>query len=98
LYVLGVGEDVRMLDKISDAEKAAELIRSFESERTMTGNTWMSRVFGRPRAAEPEQPPMDESVSFNELIERHMGKAADQRQMIKQLLQKENYTDRSMDK
>ncbi|CAH0119821.1 flagellar biosynthetic protein FliO [Paenibacillus sp. MSJ-34] len=105
IYVIGVGDDVRLVDKVSDPDEVAAIVAAFESElanRTEFGpliNGIRSKF--RKREAKTEQYDQEQemsSVSFHEVFQTKLNRMPNRKQKVEELLQDENNADRLMDK
>ena len=101
IYVVGVGDDVTLVDKISDQTEAAYMIDSFEENSR--GNdfqklsSFVNTVAARFRK---EQPPVEEEMDgtpFHEVFESKLKKIPNRRQQVQEILQEEESTDRLRD-
>ncbi|GIP33079.1 flagellar biosynthetic protein FliO [Paenibacillus sp. J2TS4] len=91
LYVLGVGDEIRLLEKIDDLEEI-EYIRSQSMvgiNNEMKGFPLIRKWFA-PKKAEEET-----SVSFQQMFQQRMDQLSDRHDRVEQWIHKENKTDRS---
>ena len=97
LYVVGVGEDVRLLDKIVDADEIAfikEGMSVHHSSRPFTD--WIRRLTGRETGkrdgtgTEPEQ-----AAAFQQMFRQKMKHVTGRKQMIEVILSEEQTKVRS---
>ncbi|WP_138493966.1 flagellar biosynthetic protein FliO [Paenibacillus pinistramenti] len=96
IYVVGVGEDVTMLDKITDPEEIAQLIRSFE-EASPDYSRLTSVVSSFTARFRKEEPPVEEEIdeaAFHEVFESKLRKLPNRKQQVKAILQEDQSTDR----
>lgn len=97
LYVLGVGENVQLLDKIEDAEEIAFILESMASGKKYSPSLsrlsgWLSRL-----ANKPESPAQEEvrNETFHEMFQQKMKNVSGRKKMIEQLLLEDKTEERS---
>lgn len=96
LYVVGVGEDITMLDKIEDPDAVAAIMDAIEQQN---GRTWSSptiadflgRLRNKQQSSRPSEDEWQSSVSFKELLNNGMKRQADQKQKVEELLKEQNH-------
>lgn len=99
IYVLGVGENVTILDAITDQETVASLLARQESLAEASGPAlpeWMRRWTRKnkgPAGQHTAQP--DSRASFQQTLEQRLRELADRRQRAEQLLEENSSGDRS---
>lgn len=100
IYILGIGDDVRILDKINKAEETDEFIRAFESEQAARNAPWADWIQERfyNRRNQEKQQAEELAVTFRDMMEQKMSRLSDRNQLVKEILNENNKTDRSMDK
>ncbi|GGA39631.1 flagellar biosynthetic protein FliO [Paenibacillus physcomitrellae] len=99
IYVVGVGEDVTVLDKILDPAEAALLVQSFEEASPDFAN-WTSAVSSFAARFRKEEPPVEEEIdeaAFHEVFESKLRKLPNRKQQVKDILQEDQSTDRLRD-
>ncbi|AHV97857.1 flagellar biosynthetic protein FliO [Paenibacillus sabinae] len=98
LYLIGVGDNVSILDKITDPEEVAMIISAFEEQSVSGGNflvPLISKVKGRLRGEVPSQEmELNETSSFYELLQSKLRSAPDRNKQIEELLGGEDQKDR----
>lgn len=99
VYVIGVGEDISLIDKVSDQAEVEILRSAFEDETTDLGSisSMLSNVVNRLRrekssAVEDEEL---EGKSFQEVFESRLEQRPSRKQQMEELLKDEQSTDRS---
>ncbi|WP_219836670.1 flagellar biosynthetic protein FliO [Paenibacillus sp. R14(2021)] len=102
VYVVGVGEDITLLDKIDDPETAAAVLDAIEQQNSRTWNSptladFVSRFRKKNDGAEPNNQPWQSSASFKELLSDGMKRQSDQKQKVEDLLKEQNHNDRLLD-
>lgn len=97
VYLVGVGEDISLVDKISDPEQVALLHQSFAEEGAEFPS--LASVIGnfvsRFRKSSPEEEELDEA-KFHEVFQSQLRKMPTRKQQVEELLQdkEEQSTDR----
>lgn len=102
VYVVGVGEDITLLDKIDDPQLAESILAAIEQQngRSFSSPTitdFLSRFRKSEKAAEPTSEPWQEAVSFKELLNNGMMRQSDQKQKVEELLSEQKQNDRLLD-
>jgi len=86
VYVLGVGEDVRLIDKITDPEAAKAVIEQFQVQDSgampSVINNWLTRLRNRGE----KQHDHLAGPSFQDLLRERLGHVEGQQQKIDELL------------
>lgn len=100
IYLIGVGENISLIDKISDAEEVEMLIGALERESAgpnIALPAWAEKLTSRFRGG--SNPPSEteelDSSSFQQLFETRLREASDRRRKVDDLLEKEESVDRS---
>ncbi|MNJ40081.1 flagellar biosynthetic protein FliO [Paenibacillus bouchesdurhonensis] len=97
VYLVGVGEDISLVDKISDPEQLALLHQAFAEEAAEFPG--LASVIGnfvsRFRKPSPEEEELDETT-FHEVFQSQLRKMPTRKQQVEELLQdkEEQSTDR----
>ncbi|CAM3891336.1 flagellar biosynthetic protein FliO [Cohnella lubricantis] len=91
IYVLGVGEDVTLLDSITDADTVAALLAEHDSANAETQKplpAWLRRFAARGRTEEAQQQGGGSArqSSFEQTLEKRLRELSDRRQKVEQLL------------
>lgn len=92
LYVLGVGGEVRLLDKIEDPEEI-EFIRNQSMSGhhyEMKGMPWIKKWF-----KQREKEEMEEQISFQQVFQQKMTHLTDRSKKVEQWIQDEQQAKRS---
>jgi flagellar protein FliO/FliZ len=98
LYIVGVGDEVTLLDKIEDPDTAASIIAMMEEQ---TSKSWSpatvsdlwNKFRNRGKATESEQEPWN-SNAFQEMLDENLQRQADHKKQVKTLLNESNQRDR----
>ncbi|MBB6732862.1 flagellar biosynthetic protein FliO [Cohnella zeiphila] len=102
IYVLGVGENVTLLEAITDPEQVAALLAEHDSANAVPDNSvgaWLQRLKqrGQPSASndggsgESEGP----SMSFEQTLENRLRQMSERREKVGQLLDRSRSEDRT---
>ncbi len=101
VYIIGVGDDVRLIEKVKDPLEVTELMEALEGGYTAKGNQpfpslldWIKKISGRYI---PEQEPEaeNESRSFQEIFQDKFKHASNRSRRVQQMLQEDTMKDRS---
>jgi flagellar protein FliO/FliZ len=99
IYVLGVGENITILDAITDSETVASLLAQQESLEETSGPAlpeWMRNWIRRgKRPGGQHTVQTDTRSSFQQTLEQRLQELADRRQRAEQLLGENSSKDRS---
>lgn len=96
LYIVGVGENVQLIDKIDDADKASQLAVMLTASPAVPSGLgeWLNKLRKRPADGEEiELPP-----SFQQVFHSKLQQVASRKQRVEELLNDEQLTDRLNDK
>lgn len=101
VYLIGVGDDITLVDKISDPEEAMLVIQSFQSEAAEPNQfltPFISKLSNRfrPKSAIQEEE-IGDTDAFQEVFESKLRQIPNRRQKMEELLKEEDSTDRSRD-
>lgn len=99
IYVVGVGDDVTLLDKLSDPVQVENMIKSFEEAPADFAklSSLLSTVTTRFRK---ESPPAEEELdgtAFHEVFEAKLRKLPNRKEQVKEILQEKETADRLRD-
>ncbi|WP_308639256.1 flagellar biosynthetic protein FliO [Paenibacillus silvisoli] len=102
VYVVGVGDDITLLDKIEDPDTAAAVLEAIDQQNNRTWSSpTLTEFIGRFRksgkADGPTSEPWQEAVSFKDLLNNGMMRQSDQKQKVEELLREQNHNDRLLD-
>ena len=102
VYLLGVGEDIQLVDKISDLDEAQRIIDSFEREASSSNGSLSPLINKLATRFRKEEPPremeLEDTSSFHELFESKLRQMPNRKEKMEKLLKEEdNTTDRSRD-
>ncbi|MFD1177203.1 flagellar biosynthetic protein FliO [Paenibacillus puldeungensis] len=100
IYLIGVGEDISLVDKISDSAEVALMVQAFEEERTEFAGfaSVMSGLISRFKKEQPQEEEL-EGTAFHEVFQSQLKKMPNRKRQMEELLQnaEEQSTDRSRD-
>lgn len=103
IYVIGVGDDIRLVDKITDEAEVAAVLAHFESRQAASPQDMipslvnMFKKFKKngnsdlPQEGEPD-------VSFHEILHNKLNRVSNRKLKVEELLHNDNNADRLMDK
>lgn len=97
IYVLGVGDDVTLLESITDADTVAALLAEHDAANAETQTAlpaWLRRFAVRGRTEEAQSQDA-RSSSFEETLEKRMRELTERRQKVEQLLDQSRSGDRT---
>ncbi|GAB1155505.1 hypothetical protein YWY31_15300 [Paenibacillus illinoisensis] len=101
VYLVGVGENIQLLDKISDLEEAQRIVDSFEREASSQQGSLsplINKLASRLRKKEPpREMELEDTASFHELFESKLRQMPNRKEKMDKLLEEDNTTDRSRD-
>ncbi len=101
VYLIGVGENITLIDKISEAEEVEMLIEALEQQSTgpnIALPDWAEKLTSRFRSrtgTASEEAEELEAASFQQLFETRLKEATDRRRKVDDLLEKEESVERS---
>ncbi|GGD68286.1 hypothetical protein GCM10010911_27570 [Paenibacillus nasutitermitis] len=102
IYVVGVGENITLLDKIDDPDAALAILEAIELQN---GRQWnspsvmdlLNRFRNRKDTSEPSNEPWQAASSFQDLLQSKMKRQSAQKQRVEDLLNEQNHNDRLLD-
>lgn len=103
VYIVGVGEEITLLDKCVDPEETAKLIASLDIQPagawSQVGLTdfvkkWRNR---RSEQDEPGKEQWNDPTTFQQMLQSKLNKQSDRKQQLEDLLQDPNSYERLMD-
>lgn len=101
IYLVGVGEDISLVDKISDPAEVAVLLQAFEEEETEFAGfaSALSGLISRFKKEPPQEEEELEGTAFHEVFQSQLRKMPNRKRQMEELLQdpEEQSTDRSRD-
>lgn len=102
IYIVGVGQQITLLDKLTDPEEAAQLAAALERQ----GDTTWKRVdfksildkWQRRSKTDGDEPgEWNEASSFQDMLQSKMSKQSDRKQQLEAMLHEHNTNERLMD-
>ncbi|CAM3357324.1 flagellar biosynthetic protein FliO [Marinicrinis lubricantis] len=92
IYVLGVGDDISVIDTIASAEEKDQLLYLLESKQAETLSSkwsdWLNRMRS-PKKDEKETMDHDDAASFQQVMMEKFNRISDQKQKLQDLLQEQ---------
>ncbi|MDQ0193479.1 flagellar biosynthetic protein FliO [Paenibacillus wynnii] len=99
LYLIGVGESISLLDKITDPVEVALIISSFEDSSSNQKNflvPLISKITNKLRGEVPsEEIDLSDTSSFYEVLQSKLRSAPERKEKIEELLSKDFTKDES---
>ncbi|MFD0671726.1 flagellar biosynthetic protein FliO [Cohnella sp. GCM10027633] len=97
IYVLGVGEDITLLESITDTETVAALLADHDSSEVAKGNplpAWLRKWTARndPQA---DESPANGASTFEKTLESRLREMTERRQRVEQLMDQRRGPDRT---
>ncbi|ANE48963.1 hypothetical protein SY83_16090 [Paenibacillus swuensis] len=100
IYVVGVGDDIRLLEKIDDPEEMELILSSFNTPSTMNGSAIahsLSDMVNKWRNRNKPQPEEELEATFQEVFYNKMQQMTSRKKMMEDLMQDPKNNDRSSD-
>ena len=104
IYIVGVGENITLIDKIDDAEQANAVITALERQQQ---SAWskdiiselLSKLRNRNERAETDlsEEQWNSTSSFQHLLQNKLSKQADRKQQLESMLHESKSNERLMD-
>lgn len=99
LYLIGVGEDISILDKVTDPAEVALIIEAFEDQSSSQNNfltPLISKVRAKLRGEVPSQEiELSETSSFYETLQSKLAQAPERKEKMEELLRDDIAKDES---
>lgn len=90
LYMIGVGENISILDKVTDPDEVALIINAFEDQSSSQNNflaPLISKIRGKLRGEVPSQEiDLSETSSFYETLQSKLAQAPERKEKMEELL------------
>ncbi|AYB43481.1 flagellar biosynthetic protein FliO [Paenibacillus lautus] len=94
IYVIGVGEDVRLVDKISDPAEVALIQAAFEQDSGIHNGAlppFISKLAAKLRKDKPpEEMELDDTSSFHEVFESKLRSVPNRKEKVEELLREDH--------
>lgn len=103
VYIVGVGEEITLLDKCVDPEETAKLIASLDIQPagawSQVGMTDFVKKWRNHRSEqdEPGKEQWNDPTTFQQMLQSKLNKQSDRKQQLEDLLQDPNSYERLMD-
>lgn len=100
IYILGVGEEVSLIQKVDDPEEIELIIGSLPSSSTFNGNSLvpiLSGWIGKLRKLKPQMEEEHSEPSFQEMLYNRMQQRPNRKKMVEDMMQEEKTNERSKD-
>uniref|UniRef100_UPI00048FFA0E flagellar biosynthetic protein FliO n=2 Tax=Paenibacillus TaxID=44249 RepID=UPI00048FFA0E len=99
IYLIGVGEEIRLIDKVSDPEEVERIVAAFEQETSLHSGPLaplVARLTEKLRKRNTiESQELEDDASFHELFESKLRQRPDRKDKFEKLRDEDNTTDRS---
>lgn len=100
IYVLGIGDDVTLLESITDPEIVVALLAEYDSTTTNPGPVlpdWLRKWTGRnnPQDEETTNKEASNQTSFEHTLENRLRQLSERRKRVEQLLEDDRSGDRT---
>ncbi len=98
IYVVGVGDNVQILDKIEDDSEIAHIMESLHTAPSIPGSHMLAKLQNwtdarRKLTASKDESTSPEAESFQELFHSKLQQVGNRRENLKELLQEDRKTD-----
>ncbi|WP_246552765.1 flagellar biosynthetic protein FliO [Paenibacillus tritici] len=101
LYLIGVGDNISMMDKITDPAEVALIISAFEDQNAGTGNIitpLIAKIKSKLRGEIPSQEiELSETSSFYETLQSKLALAPERKEKLEELLRDDDLKKESGD-
>ncbi|GAB6988925.1 flagellar biosynthetic protein FliO [Paenibacillus pini] len=102
IYLVGVGEDIRLVDKISDPDEVALILASFEQEsanQVGSLSPFIANMISKLRKQKvvSEDIELEDTSSFHEVFDDKLRRMSSRKEKMKEILRDDNTTDRLRD-
>ncbi|TKH43144.1 flagellar biosynthetic protein FliO [Paenibacillus sp. FSL R10-2782] len=100
VYLIGVGEDIRLVDKVSDPEEVEQILAALEQEASLQRGPiapLFAKIADKLRRNTAVQQHPEEETSFHEMFESKLRQMPNRKDKLEKLRNEENITDRSGD-
>lgn len=100
VYLIGVGEDIRLVDKVSDPEEVEQILAALEQEASLQRGPiapLIAKIADKLRRNNAVQQQPEEEASFHEMFESKLRQMPNRKEKLEKLRNEENITDRSGD-
>lgn len=101
VYLIGVGEDINLVDKISDPDEVTSILTAFQDEAADKGNRLsplVSKLVSKMRREVPSQEiELEDGTSFHEVFDSKVRRMSNRKDKMEELLREDNTTDRLRD-
>lgn len=101
IYLVGVGEEIRLIDKVSDPEEVERIVAALEQESTLQRGPLaplIAKLGDKLRKKSHETPEeLGGDITFHELFESKLRQMPSRKDKLDKLRNEDNNTDRSGD-
>ncbi len=101
VYLIGVGENINLVDKISDPDEVISILAALQEEAAMKGNMlppFLSKLVSKLRREQPSQEiELENGTSFHEVFDSKIRRMSNRKDKMEELLREDNNNDRLRD-
>lgn len=101
VYLIGVGENINLVDKISDPDEVNFILTALQEEAALRGNglsPLLSKLVSKLRREQPSQEiELENGTSFHEVFDSKVRRMSNRKDKMEELLREDNNTDRLRD-
>ncbi|WP_339208925.1 flagellar biosynthetic protein FliO [Paenibacillus sp. FSL K6-3182] len=104
IYIVGVGENITLIDKLDDPEQASAVISALERQQeSARSKDLVSQILKKfkdrnnPNGSDPTNEQWNKTSSFQDLLQSKLSQQADRKQQLESLLHESKSNERLMD-
>ncbi|WP_083682199.1 flagellar biosynthetic protein FliO [Paenibacillus sp. FSL A5-0031] len=104
IYIVGVGENITLIDKLDDPEQASAVISALERQQESAwSKDLVSQILKKfkdrnnPNGSDPTNEQWNKTSSFQDLLQNKLSQQADRKQQLESLLHESKSNERLMD-
>ncbi|AOZ94232.1 flagellar biosynthetic protein FliO [Paenibacillus crassostreae] len=101
VYLVGVGEDISLIDKISDRDEVATILAALQDDAVGNRNLlspFINKLVRKIRRVEtPLEVEVESDISFHEVFDSKIRRMSNRKDKMEELLREDNNTDRLRD-
>ncbi|WP_441911318.1 flagellar biosynthetic protein FliO [Paenibacillus sp. MCAF9] len=104
IYIVGVGENITLIDKLDDPEQASAVISALERQQESAwSKDLVSQILKKfkdrnnPNGSDPANEQWNKTSSFQDLLQNKLSQQADRKQQLESLLHESKSNERLMD-
>jgi flagellar protein FliO/FliZ len=101
VYLVGVGENISLVDKISDPEEVAAILAALREDAETNRNIlppYLKKLVSKFRKDEtPQETDLENDISFQEVFDSKLRRISNRKDKMEELLREDNNSDRLRD-